>query len=264
MKTYLTLTALIVLLISCSKDLVNPELVREFKIQSTLNPGSYDIKVALPENYDPHNKSYSTVYVLDGDQDFAFVAGQCKELSEKYSTENVLVVSIGHGHDRTLDYTPTEAQEGGGGAPLFMQFIEYELIPRIQADFAADTTRSSRTILGHSFGGLFAAYAFTNHNRVFGNYLMLSPSLWYDDEILLQYEQVNRSANSANAQLIFLGIGEMENSGRMQAPFEAFYQRMSNYYPRTTLSKNSVPRLGHVGSKNPNIEKALAFYFQNH
>jgi hypothetical protein len=63
--------------------------------------------------------------------------------------------------------------------------------------------------------------------------------------------------------LVFLGIGELENAGRMQAPFEAFYQTLIKYYPETNLVKNSVPRLDHMGSKNPNIEKALDFYFQN-
>ena len=92
---------------------------------------------------------------------------------------------------------------------------------------------------------------------------MLSPSLWYDDEILLQYEQDNRSLINNKNQVVFLGIGQLENAGRMQAPFEAFYQRLNNYYSGISLQKNSVSQMDHVGSKNPNITKGLEFYFQN-
>lgn len=248
---------------SCQQEIVEPSSIEKFCIQSGINSGVYTIRVALPDNYDPQNRKYSAIYVLDGDENFDFVSHHSEEFSRKYSKDNALIVCIGYGHNRILDYTPTVAAEGEGGAPAFMDFIQNELIPRMESDFAADTARRSRVILGHSFGGLFAAYAFTNRNDVFGNYLMLSPSLWYDDEILLQYEQDNRAAISSNEQLVFLGIGELENSGRMQAPFEAFYQRLDQYYTGIKLQKNSVSHLSHVGSRNPNIVKSLEFYFQN-
>ena len=263
MKKAITITLILLVAVSCKKKIKAPDSVQEFTIQSTSNSGAYNIKVALPESYGAQNKKYSTVYVLDGDENFNFVADQCKKLCSRYSKDNVLIVSIGYGHNRTLDYTPTNAPEGEGGAPGFMNFIKKELIPHMQLEFAADTNRSGRVILGHSFGGLFASYAFTNHNHVFGNYLMLSPSLWYDDEILLQYEQDNRSLINNKNQVVFLGIGQLENAGRMQAPFEAFYQRLNNYYSGISLQKNSVSQMDHVGSKNPNITKGLEFYFQN-
>ncbi len=121
--------------------------------------------------------------------------------------------------------------------------------------------RSSRT-MGHSFGGLLAAYAFTNHNKLFGNYIMLSPSIWYDNEIMLRLEQENRAINSNNQQLVFLGLGELENQGRMLAPFEAFYQRLQNYYDYIAMQRHIEQHLDHMGSKNPNILKGLNFYFK--
>jgi len=256
------LALFLLLATSCQKKITAPQSVQQFTIQSTVNFGSYLIKVALPEDYNG-NKKYSTVYLLDGEDNFNFVASQCKKLSDKYAKENVLVVSIGYGHNRTLDYTPTNAAEGQGGAPAFMEFISKELIPRIESDFSVDTNRSSRVIIGHSFGGLFAAYAWTKHHSVFGNYLMLSPSLWYDNEIILQYEQENRASINNNNQLIFLGIGQLENVGRMQAPFQAFYNQIDRNYSGIKLLKNSVSQMDHVGSKNPNIMKGLEFYFQN-
>ena len=250
-------------MVSCQKEEISPLRTDEFSIQSTSNGATYPIKVALPGDYDPEAQTYATIYVLDGDENFTFVTGQCEKISGQRSTSNVLVVSVGYGNDRALDYTPSYADQGGGGAEAFMLFIKDELIPRIESDFAADTSRESRVILGHSFGGLFGAYAFTNYNSVFGHYLMLSPSIWYDNEIILKLEKEHRNANQANHQLVYLGLGELEKSGRMLAPFQAFYQQLAKNYPGIELERQLQPHLDHVGSKNPNIIEGLQFYFQN-
>ncbi len=255
-------TLFILVIAACQKENFSTDLTQSFMIESTYSDATYPIKVALPENYSPETQTYATIYVLDGEDNFDFVAENCKKISQKLSTSNVLVVSIGYGNDRVDDYTPTKAKEGGGGAEKFMQFIEHELIPKVESEYAVDTERSSRTILGHSFGGLLAAYAFTNHNTVFGNYIMLSPSIWYDNEIMLKLEQENRNLNSNNQQLVYLGLGQMENEGRMLAPFEAFYQRLQGNYDYMVIQRHLEPHLDHMGSKNPNILKGLKFYFQ--
>ncbi len=81
-----------------------------------------------------------------------------QRISSDFAAANVLVVGIGYGNDRAVDYTPVEggggAVKGGGGAEKFMLFIKNELIPKMENEYGADTSRMSRTILGHSFGGL--------------------------------------------------------------------------------------------------------------
>lgn len=248
-------------IVSCKKEVFSPDLTKSFSIQSVSNGAEYDIKVAIPQNFNP-NTQYPAIYVLDGEEIFDFVAENCSEISNDFSTSNVLVVGIGYGNDRSLDYTPTEADEGGGGAEKFMLFIKNELIPKIESDYGADTLRESRTILGHSFGGLCGSYAFTNHNKTFGNYLILSPSLWYDNEIMLKFEEDNRDINMNSHQLVFLGLGELE-MGRMLTPFQAFYQRLYINYPDMIIKRQIEENLSHRGSENPNIFEGLKFYFQN-
>lgn len=260
-------TLLIILIASCEKEVFSPDLTKEFSILSTSNGAKYNIKVALPEDYSPETQRYATIYVLDGEENFNFVAENCNKISSDFSIANVLVVSIGYGNDRAIDYTPVEggggAVNGGGGAEKFMLFIKNELIPEMENDYGADTLRKNRTILGHSFGGLCGAYAFTNYNKVFGNYILLSPSLWYADEIVFKFEQENRNINKNNHQLVFLGMGEMENSGQMLAPFVAFFQQLQNNYPDIKITSHLEPHLNHRGSENPNIIEGLKFYFQN-
>lgn len=248
---------------SCKKEVFTSGVTKDFVLQSVANGASYEIKVGLPANYNPSGEKYATVYVLDGKEIFEWVANKCKEISDRQAKQNVLVVSIGYGRDRSIDYTPTKVSEVTGGAPQFMNFIETQLIPKIEQDYNAQASRSGRVILGHSYGGLFGGCAFAVNNKVFGNYLMLSPSFWFDNLIALQLEKNYRDINKKSPQLVFMGIGEAENSGRMQAPFEAFYQSLQINYPNIKLGKNRVKNLDHMGSRNPNIESGLEFYFQN-
>jgi predicted alpha/beta superfamily hydrolase len=258
---------LVLLIASCKKEVFSPDLTKEFSILSTSNGANYNIKVALPQNYSPDTKKYPAIYVLDGEEIFDFVAEKCSSISSDLATSNVLVIGIGYGNDRAIDYTPVEggggAVNGGGGAGKFLLFIKNELIPRIEDEYGADTLRIKRTILGHSFGGLCGSYAFTNFNKVFGNYILLSPSLWYADEVVFKFEQEHRNTNRNDPQLVFLGLGEMENTGQMLAPFHAFYQILKNNYPEIVIKSHLEPHLSHRGSENPNIIEGLNFYFQN-
>lgn len=254
---------LAVVLGSCEEEKFDPALTRKFTVESPSIGATYPIQVALPENYTSSGEKFSTIYVLDGKQDFDLVANTCKSLSDRYGVPNVLVVSIGYGRDRSIDYTPTETGSSTGGAPEFLAFIENELIPKIEQDFDVDTTRESRVILGHSYGGLFGAYTFAVNNTLFGNYIMLSPSLWFDNEISMILEKQNRANNKDIRQLVFMGIGEMENIGTMQAPFEAYYKILQGNYSDISLSENREDDLSHMGSKDPNIVKGLNHYFKN-
>ncbi|HNR07822.1 MAG TPA: alpha/beta hydrolase-fold protein [Saprospiraceae bacterium] len=248
---------------SCEKVEFDPALKHEFTIQSAADGSEYRIEVGLPAGYHPGGEKYPSLYILDGEENFDFVSSQCSEISDMLGVQNVVTISIGYGNDRSLDYTPTEVSAVTGGGPRFLHFIETQLIPAMEGYFSVDTSRGSRTIMGHSYGGLFGAYAFSVNNRLFGNYILLSPSLWFDDLVSLQFEKQYRTENKDRSQLVFLGIGEAENLGRMQAPFEAFYQTLQSQYPHIKLTKNKEENLGHMGSRNPNIVKGLHYYFQN-
>lgn len=249
---------------SCQKEVFDPALTQqEFAIQANANGATYNIKIGLPVDYNPTVKKYATMYVLDGEETFDFVSNKCKEISDKLGVSNVVVISIGYGRDRSIDYTPAKTSNGTIGSLEFLNFIETQLIPKMQETYRVDTARSSRVILGHSFGGLFVANVFSTNNKLFGNYIILSPSLWFDNLVSLQFEKDNQSKNKNRAQLVFMGIGDAENAGRMQAPFEAFYQTLRDNYTHIKLGKNIEKDLDHRGSEHPNIVKGLNYYFEN-
>ncbi len=91
--------------------------------------------------------------------------------------------------DRRRDFTfpTTIAQDKKsypttGGSTKFMTFIERELQPFIQKNYK---TNNSKTIVGQSLGGLFATEVLLKKPGLFDNYIIVSPSLWWDNESLL-------------------------------------------------------------------------------
>jgi predicted alpha/beta superfamily hydrolase len=254
---------LVLVFSSCKKEVFDPELTKEFKLVAQSNGATYKIKVALPTTFSSSPGKYATLYILDGEEDFAFVANKCSEISAQKGTTNVLAVSIGYGRDRSIDYTPTRMSSVTGGAPQFLNFIETQLVPYMEQQYKADTARSSRVILGHSYGGLFGAYAFSVDNKLFGNYILLSPSLWFDNFVTIQLEKKKREINKGNRQLVFMGLGNNEDEDRMKTPFITFYRTLQNNYVNLKLAKNLEDKTGHMDSKKPNIIKGLDYYFEN-
>ena len=248
---------------SCKKDEFtgSAALKKNISVTSIEKGKTYEISIFLPDNYSSSEEYYPTLYVLDADQDQEFVAEYCKRTSKMFNTQNVIIVGIGYGDNRNVDYTPTATSYGQGGSEAFMNFIKKELIPRIQQEFRADTLRKNRAIIGHSFGGLFGAYAFTKHNEVFGNYLLLSSSLFYDNSVILQYEQQSRSNINQHQQLVFIGAGSTESA--LLPANDLLYQRLVNFYPNTKSIFSLIPGKGHNTSKNTDIENAISFYFKN-
>lgn len=258
------LTGLLLLTVSsCKKELFVQGTVNTFSLQSAVNGVAYEIKVALPSGYSPAAGKYATIYLLDGEEILDYVANSCQAIAQKNAVTNAIVVSIGYGQNRSMDYTPSSVSQVTGGGPQFLQFIASQLIPRMEQEYNVDTSRAGRVILGHSYGGLFGGYVFCVNNKLFGNYLLLSPSFWFDDLVTLQLEKENRALNKNSHTLVYMGIGEMENSGRMQAPFESFYQTIRDQYPLVKSARNRERNLSHLGSRNPNILKSLTWYFQN-
>lgn len=248
---------------SCKKDNINPEQIEEFSIHSDNTGSVYRVWVVLPEDYNP-DLIYETVYLLDA-QTFYLrydkIAKITKEQSLKFNKQNVIVVGISSKNDRTRDFTPSPTTFGDGGSDKYSKFLEFELIPKIESDYTVDTTAKSRLIIGHSFGGLLASYLFIKQNHIFYNYLMLSPSLWYDNEILLRQEPDFREQNATINNLVFIGCGEMEEVIVLGA--QEWNYRLSTYYPNCKLYFHKVIYKAHIGSALPDVEKGLEFYFKN-
>jgi predicted alpha/beta superfamily hydrolase len=135
------------------------------------------------------NKKFEVIYVLDGQAQFTNVVNALKQAGQAQK----IVVGIGNIWLRDRDYTPTHVDpspfpdkraatvSGGGGK--FISYLEKELIPYIDSSYSTD---NSRILIGHSLGGLIAMDMLLNHSNLFRKYIIIDPSMWWDDGKLMK------------------------------------------------------------------------------
>lgn len=261
MPTRYLLFFIATIVLSCGTNSSSTDFIKELTIKSKEKGKTYQIWIHLPEDYDLNSGNYNTIYLLDAISDREFVSETSKKVSKQHHKKNVVIIGIGHGDNREVDYTPTITNLAQGNSIAFMNFIKKELIPAIEEKFRVDTTRESRGILGHSYGGLFGAWSFVKHNQIFGNYILLSPSLFYDNRIFFEFEKKQRDSIVNQKQLIYLGIGGKEKG--MLPEIVLFNEILKKYYKETTKSFEIIKGKGHNSSKDENIKKGLLFYFMN-
>jgi len=87
------------------------------------------------------------------------------------------------------------------GSEKFIQFIEQELQPYIQRIFKTST---AKTIIGQSLGGLLATEILYSKPSLFSTYIIISPSLWWDNASLLKQNPPNLKSETS----IYIGVGK--------------------------------------------------------
>lgn len=167
--------------------------------------------VQLPPSYEPNsNKKYPVCYILDGEVLLPTVYNVQQFYSGGYMPEMVLI-GIVNDHHRTKDLTTSKIKtndgisldENTGGAPDFIQFIEKELIPFIEKEYPVT---AFRTLIGHSYGGLFTLYTLINHPELFSNYLAIDPSLDWDNQDLLAQAKEQFARQDYSNKSIFISL----------------------------------------------------------
>ncbi len=152
------------------------------------------INIYLPEGYNPSaSTKYPVIYLLDGglDEDFIHVCGLVQFCSFPWVNRvpNVIVVGIAN-TDRKRDMTFPTSVKGDqqkyptqGGSSNFIKFIEHELQPYIKSHYA---TNNDCLLIGESLGGLLATEILLTRAQMFNRYLIISPSLWWDNGSILK------------------------------------------------------------------------------
>ena len=194
-------------------DNVTPLSIGEkIELQSEILNENRVLNIYLPNGYSKDSlKTYPVIYLLDGsiDEDFIHISGLVQFGS--FSWINMLPESIVVGIsniDRKRDFTfPTNNKKDKKDFPTtgksenFINFIEKELQTFIDKKYK---TNSTKTIIGQSLGGLLATEILFKKPELFDNYIIVSPSLWWDDESLLTYQP----ASYTSEKTIFISVGK--------------------------------------------------------
>jgi len=157
-----------------------------FKFHSTLLNEDRTIMISLPDGYDGNKGKYPVIYLLDGQWGFNPASQAMGWLSYSYEGKipKAIIVGINTADNRENCMTPTKNKENnlGGGADQLYQFIKEELIPFIDANYR---TYNYRVLCGGSIAGVFVIHAFITDPQLFAAYLAFSPSMWWDNRIML-------------------------------------------------------------------------------
>ncbi|CDZ78459.1 Ferri-bacillibactin esterase BesA [Legionella massiliensis] len=223
------------------------------------NGVNYNLYIHLPPNYESNNKHYSVIYLLDADYSFLLAKQIIGHLSERKRLDEYIIVGIAYPDfeykkNRTRDYTPSHVKNGGygpeyqqysGGASKFYQFIHRELMPYMASHYQ---TNKNSTFVGHSFGGLFGIYLLLNHPETFNNYIVVSPSLWYDNHLLLKAAKNKQTFSVKKPIQLMIFIGENENKGDYRMvddvkDLNVIINQKSHPNLRSTL--NIIPQMDH-------------------
>jgi len=213
MKTILTLFLLLSSLTFAQNGSICIAEIRTLH-SSVLNEDRI-LNVRTPDNYAVDStRFYPVLYVLDGsvNEDFIHIVGLVQFLELSGEMEPTIVVGIAN-VDRKRDFTfPTTVEQDKkdypttGGSANFISFLDTELLPYITREYRTSITT---TIIGQSLGGLVAAEILLNHTDMFTNYVIVSPSLWWDKESLLtKFKDTKLNAPNTG---IYITVGEKEH-----------------------------------------------------
>lgn len=188
-----------------------------FSLSAPGTGGTYRIFVALPDSYRGTRERYPVLYTIDADAGFSLFTQAYRLLRVDPSTPELLLVGVGYEGTvserrarRLNDLTPTRTgtNPGTGGSEEFLTFLAGTLIPFMDSSYR--TIPDDRGLQGHSLGGLFVLYTLLHRPELFGRYIASSPSLWWDEAVLLQQESLFAQRHRSLPKSVFLSVGSEE------------------------------------------------------
>lgn len=211
------------------------------------------LNIYLPTGYSPDSAhTYPVIYLLDGaaDEDFIHIAGLVQFASFPWVEHLAPSILVGIANtDRKRDFTYTAASnftfpkelaafqsthKTSGGSANFMAFMEKELQPYIEKHYKVK--KEEKTLIGQSLAGLMAAEFVLKKPQLFNTYIMMSPSLWWDNESLLNISPATPLPHTR----VYLAVGKegklMETPARKLAALlkksQVFEQVIFEYWPK--------------------------------
>ncbi|WP_373550246.1 alpha/beta hydrolase [Haliscomenobacter sp.] len=231
------------------------------------------LNIYLPSGYSPDSAyTYPVIYLLDGgaDEDFIHIAGLLQFASFPWVEHLSPSILVGIANtDRKRDFTypaapgfkfPAElatyqsAYHNAGGSAHFIDFVEKELQPYIDQQYK---TNAEKTLIGQSLAGLMAAEFLLKKPQLFNKYIIMSPSLWWDNESLLKLP-----LNQPNpGTKVYIAVGKegrrMENDARDLAKLLQKSQKLPN------LLFEFLPEENHGTILHPAVGRAFKWMKRN-
>lgn len=202
----------------------------ELILKSALLSEDRRVLVRLPRHYQLDTAArYPVLYKLDGDNQLARYDNTVDILTSLDVMPDLIIVALPNGRGmRNRDLTPASLHQDGnekgemgtgemGRGDRFLDFIEQELIPYVEANYR---TTYERILAGHSRGALLVLQSLISKPDLFQARLMFSAPLMRDEQRLIADTRTFFREHPRATSFLYCNWGEKENEG-MNRSYEA-------------------------------------------
>jgi hypothetical protein len=225
----------------------------------------YEVRVAVPEDYDLDEELRPVIYALDGQWNFTLLSDIVGKLAWDGSIPDPIVVGITWADagfqpvtERLRDLTPDPipSVSGSGGAARFLKVLETEVFPLVESSYRAS---ADRVITGASAGGLFVSYALLERPDLFSGYVASSGAIG------LAPAYFTRRLSEISPQLLrneraYFSVGGLYDNEAEVTGFVAALKAVVGETPKFVL--DVVPGVGHTGNETFGYLRGLLHAFQ--
>jgi len=209
-----------------------PQLIKHEQFPSRFLKNQRDLIVYLPPGYyEQPQRHFPVLFLHDGQNLFdgatSYVPGMdwhVGQTADHYIynelVEPLIIVGLYNaGKQRIGEYTPTRMPKlGGGRANRYSRFLLDEVRPFVCGNYRIAEGTQNTGIGGSSLGGLVSLYLGLRTPEVFGKIAALSPSVWWNERMILRFA----AAVPANPlPRVWLDVGTREG-GRTVEDVERF------------------------------------------
>lgn len=257
-------------------------IAKRIKINSVVLGEERAINVSVPPGYAESLDSYQVMYVIDGANE---VIGLVNYLAAYGVCPEMIIVSIEEVNS-SRDMFPSKPlyrkgtqpakpwfnkkednqlrvsrpDEKVGEADKYLLFIEKELFPYIEKNYR---TVPYRICCGHSKGGLCVTHAFLSHTNLFNAYIALSPSLYWDDGLVMKTAEEKLTGIDLKHRLYYFDIGGNEVPSTIGDAFTFARIIKENASPDLRWKLDYLPDENHSSGTATGIINALKFIYDD-
>lgn len=147
-----------------------------------------------------------------------------------------------------------------GKAAVLMAMLDDQLLPRVTEIAGA----GELWFVGHSFSALFGLHCLFSDPGLFDRWLLMSPSIWWDDRSILRFEQAYADSSEDLAAAVFTSSGENEDTPASVATFamgpnvaELVETLRARQYPGLSIDHQVMPGDAHSSTIGNAVSKGI-------
>lgn len=236
-------------------------------LESKINGKLYKLYINLPNSYNSDSaKTYPVLYALDGQWAFTNIVTAYWDIHWDGFVPDIIIVGLTWGgknpnYDslRMHDYTPSldTSMKNSGGGKEYLEVLGKEVIPFIDREYR--TNKVDRALTGLSLGGLFTLYAMFHATDLFNGFIIINPSLWWDDGLAFKNEEEYAKQNKLLNARVYMVSSELDDVMAIQNMVD---QIKSRNYQGLNLESRILEGMGHSGSKSEAHARGMIFIYK--